>query len=172
MSKNIKSFILLMITLNFLQHHREAKILRSIFKKVLKNPNNEKYQNLNLNRIPKQLAQCQICMNLLYDAGFYKSTDGKRLLYHITKLNQLKTIDKILSLKLIDLYSSKSNPMTCTLQQNVQDKHCKLQDCLHLEIIGNILHLYEAYIMDNQTMYDGNESDENNIQNYIFSKME
>eukprot|EP01084_Bolivina_argentea_P305736 528198_1 len=75
-------------------NERDKKMILQIFQNILQHPNNDKFKNLNLNRIGKLFSNQQICLQYLYDAGFYKSNDERRLLHDKTKLNQLKQINQ------------------------------------------------------------------------------
>ena len=80
------------------KHQKEVQLLQTICTKILEDVNNDKYKDLSLNKITSELNQCKTCINLLYNAGFYTSDNGKRLLFDITKINELKSVNKILSL--------------------------------------------------------------------------
>ncbi len=57
---------------------------------MLSHPNNKKYKNLNVRRIGEKLNTSYI--NWLLNAGFHTSDDGKRLIFNVEKLDQLKDV--------------------------------------------------------------------------------
>eukprot|EP01084_Bolivina_argentea_P118373 210047_1 len=73
-------------------HHKKFKCLMKILKNILNNPTDGKYTNLNLSRITKTFKDYPIYLHFLYDAGFYKSDDNKRLVHDIKHINELKSI--------------------------------------------------------------------------------
>eukprot|EP01084_Bolivina_argentea_P180714 312203_1 len=71
----------------------EFKWLAVIFQNILHNQQIEKYRNLNFNRTCKALgAKCSTHLIWLYNAGFHRSSDDKRLLFDTNKLNELKEV--------------------------------------------------------------------------------
>eukprot|EP01084_Bolivina_argentea_P061782 112941_1 len=102
---------------NFQEHEKHVKVLIVIFKNIRQNPNKDKYQNLNLNRIWKKLNKCQSCIKLLCDAGFYKSGDDKRLLYDTQKMDELTNLHQILSILLSDQHQSDKKTIVMPDQQ-------------------------------------------------------
>ena len=70
----------------------ESKLIVQILKRIMEEPNNSKYQNLNYHRVTNKLKHCPRLIDLLYKAGFYKSGNGKRLLFDIKSLDKLKLI--------------------------------------------------------------------------------
>eukprot|EP01084_Bolivina_argentea_P113716 202626_1 len=115
-------------------HEKKIKVVVTILNNVIQNPTNDKYKNLNVNRIRAKL-DCQMCMDVLYDAGFHKSNDGKRLLHNTKKLNDLCKIQKLLG-----------SMITTTSEHG-----CKFTDCLCLQIIINILQLHDEYLTQKQS---------------------
>eukprot|EP01084_Bolivina_argentea_P102905 184347_1 len=91
-----------MNALNSPKYHKEVDVLITIFEAILailKNKNNKKYQNLSMKRISnkfKNYSITHVCMVILYQAGFEKSDDGKRLLYDTNNLHQLQSVHETL----------------------------------------------------------------------------
>eukprot|EP01084_Bolivina_argentea_P147732 258419_1 len=76
-------------------HPKDITILLNIFSNIIETPTNKIFQNLNRGRIYAKFVT-QLSIKVLKQAGFYESDDGKRLLYNITKLNNLKKLyDKL-----------------------------------------------------------------------------
>eukprot|EP01083_Nonionella_stella_P121025 363370_1 len=58
---------------------KATKLLGEICDKILSNPSEPKYHDLNLANIQKKFNQCPSAISLLYDIGFKLSNDGLRL---------------------------------------------------------------------------------------------
>eukprot|EP01084_Bolivina_argentea_P219982 372915_1 len=58
---------------------KATKLLSKICDKILSNPSEPKYQDLNFVKIQKKLSCCPSSLSLLYDIGFKVSNDGLRL---------------------------------------------------------------------------------------------
>eukprot|EP01084_Bolivina_argentea_P218250 370395_1 len=70
-------------------------LLIHILGNILKDPNDNKYRNLNWVKISKRLEKCQIGIDLLFSVGFQKSDDGKRLILDNNKmLNTVRVAHK------------------------------------------------------------------------------
>ena len=61
-------------------------LLQKIFAKILSDPSNPKFRDLNFAKIGKKFDRCQPALILLFDAGFTLSEDGDRLQW---KLNEI-----------------------------------------------------------------------------------
>eukprot|EP01084_Bolivina_argentea_P128999 227907_1 len=70
----------------------DIQLLTNVFEKIFQNLNNKKYQNLNRTRVCKTFVKPELSMNVLHHAGFYKSNDGRRLLYDMNKLDHMKKL--------------------------------------------------------------------------------
>eukprot|EP01084_Bolivina_argentea_P011611 21703_1 len=104
------------------QHGKEFNLLMRIFQGVLSNLDDPKYRNLNTNRIHKKFIKCEICIDLLHSAGFELSdtSNGKRLILDVTKMDDLITINEklnALNKSLIDISHHDQNQLntTCTV---------------------------------------------------------
>eukprot|EP01084_Bolivina_argentea_P117126 208060_1 len=71
-------------------------ILAKIFEKILQNPKNVKYRDINCQRIQQKFNNSSTSLQWLINAGFHKSDDDKRFLLNDSKLNQLNKTYKIL----------------------------------------------------------------------------
>ena len=77
-------------------YEKGLKFIVKIFRKIINEPNNSKYQSLNYKKVINKLKNCKDLIDLLYNAGFSKSDD--RLLFDINLLHTLKMIyDQLLS---------------------------------------------------------------------------
>eukprot|EP00483_Globobulimina_turgida_P013506 UN13531 len=74
------------IEIQSMEHNKEVKLLKKLFENVLKNPNEKKFKDLNLSRLRAKLGKCEILIDQLYNAGFYKSNNGKRLFIILASL--------------------------------------------------------------------------------------
>jgi len=72
----------------------EVKDLMIIFSNILKSPFNTKYQSLNIAKLKRKFKSNPICIELLYDAAFKKSKNGKKLTFSINDMKVLKKTDK------------------------------------------------------------------------------
>ena len=63
-----------------------------IFENIIRIPDNKKYQNINWKRIVAKFGKCDMFKQLMYDAGFYESDNGLRLIFDIKHLNKLENI--------------------------------------------------------------------------------
>eukprot|EP01084_Bolivina_argentea_P170993 296261_1 len=70
----------------------ELKVVIEIFKRILNDRNNKKYQNINYKRVSTKLTNTPKLMELICKAGFSKSKDGKRLIYDMQSFDILKVI--------------------------------------------------------------------------------
>eukprot|EP01084_Bolivina_argentea_P260565 440068_1 len=78
--------------------YKDIILLSKILRNVLNNPHADKYRNVNFQRVNAKFLDSNACLKLLRYAGFYKSSDGKRLLYAETQSNRLQMIyQKVLS---------------------------------------------------------------------------
>eukprot|EP01083_Nonionella_stella_P262781 893234_1 len=72
------------------QHGKEHYTkLTHIFQRVLSNLDDQKYRNLNANKIDELFAKCKVCIGILHSAGF--ESNNKRLILDVTKMNDLIT---------------------------------------------------------------------------------
>eukprot|EP01084_Bolivina_argentea_P177760 307405_1 len=77
------------------------KLLSQIFNKILSNPSEPKYSNLNLSKIRQKCDKCRPCIYLLFCAGFKESQDGSRLQwqYNNNNMSALKSVNTIIHSK-------------------------------------------------------------------------
>ena len=68
-----------------------VKLVIKILKKIIDEPDNMKYQNLNYKKVYKKLGNDDMMMGLLLNAGFHKD-DGNRLLFDKDSFNKLKDV--------------------------------------------------------------------------------
>eukprot|EP01084_Bolivina_argentea_P091721 165084_1 len=73
---------------------KSIKLLSKIFNNILSNPKDQKYGNLNLQKLQSKFKKCPPAMDLLYEAGFKPSQDTTRLLwiYNDNNYNLLKNV--------------------------------------------------------------------------------
>eukprot|EP01084_Bolivina_argentea_P225671 381289_1 len=73
----------------------DIRLISKIFSKIIQNPDNEKYKNLNRTKICNRFVNSENCIKILYHAGFYdhKSDNGSRLLFDSKKLIHLKNVN-------------------------------------------------------------------------------
>eukprot|EP01084_Bolivina_argentea_P110286 196967_1 len=71
--------------------------LSEIFTNVLKDPNDENYTTLNMNQLNINFKEYPIFMEMLHFAGFFKSQDGKTLLFTNDKMDELICMNSNLS---------------------------------------------------------------------------
>lgn len=67
-------------------------LIIKILKNIIDDPNNEKYRNVNYNKLIIALKDSPGLIKLLYKAGFRKSDDNKILSFDITKLTLIHQI--------------------------------------------------------------------------------
>eukprot|EP01083_Nonionella_stella_P042130 113987_1 len=137
------------------------KLLASIFRKILDNPQNDKYKHLNCKRIHKKFDN--ECMEWLYTAGFAKSHDNKQLILPKSNITNVRQVYDSLMLILENqphyvlqkemdsiILSHPTFESNHLLKPHVLNHsipyHCQLDECLPLEIIGNVLKRYQLYI--------------------------
>ena len=78
--------------------HDGLKLIIRILKRIIDDPNNLKYQNLDYKKVQDKLKHCPNLIDLLFNAGFYKSGNNQRLLFNINSLDTLKLIyDQLIS---------------------------------------------------------------------------
>eukprot|EP01084_Bolivina_argentea_P212724 361540_1 len=82
-----------------MEHLADADIqfLLRVFNKIFANPDVEKYRNLNKSRICKKFLNSEICLHVLYKAGFYQSENTKRLLCETNQLHKMRKISNALT---------------------------------------------------------------------------
>eukprot|EP01084_Bolivina_argentea_P256249 431343_1 len=110
----------------------------TIFDNIITEPNNKKYQTLNLSVISRKFQEYQSCINILFLAGFYKSDDQQKLLFNADKLSQLKIIRQILSKN--NDYQKLMHQLKITLQ--IESHLCICDKPLIL--VQNILKIYNG----------------------------
>eukprot|EP01084_Bolivina_argentea_P210379 358100_1 len=81
--------------INQLDRVKGLKLLSKIFMKILKEPSEEKYANLNLQKIKQKFMKCTPCFDLLLIAGFKISSDNTRLkwIHNANTMKLLKTVN-------------------------------------------------------------------------------
>ena len=62
-------------------------LLQKIFAKILIDPSNPKFRDLDFAKIKKKLDRCQPAIILLFDTGFTVSEDGDRLQWELSEIN-------------------------------------------------------------------------------------
>eukprot|EP01084_Bolivina_argentea_P234612 394979_1 len=67
-----------------------------ILQNVINHPQNNKYKNLNLNRISNRLGKSHKYLQLLLQAGFQYSNDKKRLIFDPKYSHKLLTVYDLL----------------------------------------------------------------------------
>ena len=79
-----------------------ANLIQKIIGKILQNPDNPKFRDLNLSKIHKKLKETPPAFDLLFIAGFVKSADGQRLQWHhdTESIQRLQTVHDALTFKL------------------------------------------------------------------------
>eukprot|EP01084_Bolivina_argentea_P305022 526890_1 len=153
---------------------KSIKLLCTIFKNILDNPNHDKYRSLNLQKILEKFANNQAYVQLLYDSGFTKTEDGKRLIFDSQYLGKLKKISE----QIISVEEKTYNPIHSQYllapsnlnSEKKQDIQCEIEECLCLNIITNVLCLYNEFIKDKQKQ-NQHTTDTTNHNNNIFNKI-
>ena len=85
---------------------KKLKIIGSIFKNVIQNPNESKFKRLNIKRLSTKLGHSSSSyFNWLYNAGFYTSKDDKYLIFDDKHSIALKAIHSRL-IKTMQIFSS------------------------------------------------------------------
>eukprot|EP01084_Bolivina_argentea_P108377 193695_1 len=112
----------------------EQQHLMTIFKNILDNPSNMKYQNLNLDRVIHLFSKHSIYLQILLRTGFHQSSDGKRLLFDGTYLDYLK--QKYIAMK---KFIENHNQMQCTGKLNFELIKSKKDLHVLCKIFSNIL---------------------------------
>ncbi|MDY6814955.1 MAG: hypothetical protein SV598_03610 [Pseudomonadota bacterium] len=69
-----------------------SKLIITILKRIIDEPTNSKYQSLNYQKVNDKLQHSSEMMEILYNAGFYKSENGQKLLFNVDSLDTLKLI--------------------------------------------------------------------------------
>eukprot|EP01084_Bolivina_argentea_P317512 550527_1 len=75
---------------------KEIKRLLNILSNILKNPLEFKYRSINMTKLKQKFTKYPICIELLYDAGFKKVSNGKKLTFSTNNMKLLKKTDKAL----------------------------------------------------------------------------
>eukprot|EP01084_Bolivina_argentea_P038279 70783_1 len=137
--------------INVSQQRNEIKILIKIFENILNDPYNKKYHDLNLNKIIKKMRKNTILIHVLYEAGFYKSKNGKRLFYDKNRLRHLRLIYNFL----IQLLESST---TTQIINDDQDKIMnmimfKFTDCSVFGYAFDMIKLHCGKHLDQGTNY-------------------
>eukprot|EP01084_Bolivina_argentea_P085805 155090_1 len=157
---------------------RDIKLLVKILQNILNDPNNEQYHNINIKRLLNKFSEPKLCVNLLHKSGFITLNDGTRLVYNKEQLHKLiATHQQLLSLHAEFTYQ----------QNNIQSQYlinsthlhsiksyyhpcpCKLDDCLPLSIIGQVLKNYKIYM--HQKYEENNSKTCDNIYDSVFCKI-
>eukprot|EP01084_Bolivina_argentea_P265240 449506_1 len=113
------------------------KLLSKIFTKILKEPQNEKYQRLNVLTISKKLNNCSVC-NCILTNCFKKSNDGQHLIFDkqtnkpIQFTKQIKLLLKICSNILSNPSEPKYHKLNCNKIQNKLQHSIAIFICLLL----------------------------------------
>eukprot|EP01084_Bolivina_argentea_P287425 493195_1 len=143
------------------------KIMYKIMDNVLLSPNNRTYQRLTVTTLLNKFSNNQIWIELLLNAGFYRSNNSDYLLFNRVKLSQLehvnnlvrKTFDQTPKKNIGSLTLDKINTMKNKLNDFITtDKHTKMNnkhndkyqctlctfiqsaDNITCEMCGNVLH--------------------------------
>eukprot|EP01084_Bolivina_argentea_P189769 326278_1 len=90
-------------------NEKDAKFLLKIFNKIIYNPNNKKYQNLNGEKVINTCSNNILCMQILLDAGFKEQQKDKRLIFDPNKLDTLKAMYAKLKQRFDNSFPEKQN---------------------------------------------------------------
>eukprot|EP01084_Bolivina_argentea_P103888 186054_1 len=89
------------------QRNRLTSLLMKIFDNILKYPSIQQYRNLNYQRIAKKidLSSVNVLLQILLTAGFSFNDDAKRLVFDVTNLDTLKSINKLIKYESLKINS-------------------------------------------------------------------
>ena len=85
------------------QRNNEIMDLLRIFSNILKSPFDSKFHCILFDEVKHKWMANPICVELLYDAGFKKTTDGKKLQFNFGSMKALKETDEALKKQFYDL---------------------------------------------------------------------
>eukprot|EP01083_Nonionella_stella_P140387 430411_1 len=107
-----------------LQHSKTINFVLNIFKKILLNPKDAKYGNLNLRRVQKRIETTPNVIHLLFKAGFIESPDRTRLLwiYSDENYHSLKTVNDSVERKIMTKEPQNESPKS-VLQTQLYDEN-------------------------------------------------
>eukprot|EP01083_Nonionella_stella_P102370 291174_1 len=90
---------------------KAIKLVSKIFAKILSNPQEPKFQDLNFQKLRNKFQYCRPGFYLLYEAGFKQSMDGSRLIWKYSNDNYilLKKVNDALQAKLKEPNVAKPN---------------------------------------------------------------
>eukprot|EP01084_Bolivina_argentea_P167164 290179_1 len=91
------------------QRAKEIRLITKIFSNLINNRNEERYKNLNFEKISKKLQSSNLFIDLLLIGGFVISPNQQRLYFDDSKMNDLLDINKLLQSKLNKLNKLNSN---------------------------------------------------------------
>eukprot|EP01084_Bolivina_argentea_P130045 229606_1 len=70
--------------------------LSSMFSNILKYPMEQKYQRFSMKTILRKFEKFPVCIDILYNAGFVKSKNGKKLVFNYNNMRVLKKANQLL----------------------------------------------------------------------------
>eukprot|EP01084_Bolivina_argentea_P049635 91289_1 len=141
---------------NAILNFDDIRLLERILKRIIENPLNAKYRNINLNAIRKKLNNT-FCIDILKSIGFQyvSSDDNDRLVFNDDATHQLESVywQFVMMLTLqFNVYVPISNT-TDSKNYGMSNKlylysnyNCNINNCSSLKNIGNALLLYRSYI--------------------------
>eukprot|EP01084_Bolivina_argentea_P229862 387863_1 len=94
--ERIKQHKFLLQQLNEVDRTFGLNELLSIINNIFKNPFNPKFQRFNIRKLTSKFTKCKICIQILYDSGFTKSTNGKTIIFNINNMKMLSITNTIL----------------------------------------------------------------------------
>eukprot|EP01084_Bolivina_argentea_P012959 24289_1 len=153
-------------------HNEQQNIylLDEIFSNVIKYPFDTKYHRFSINKLRKQFKNCSVGIQLLYDAGFVKSKNEKKVIFNINKMKTLKNAHKRLKKQLMHIETQNeeketvfdktddnnrqkpTNEMDTYQSSNLLKTEpnelieCTLSECRHLKTLSNVLRQYHIFI--------------------------
>eukprot|EP01084_Bolivina_argentea_P122313 216744_1 len=112
-SEEITNIITAIMEIATKEQDKGIKLMHKIFDKILLNPNEQRYQSINISKLSKKFSNTiNIWILVLLTAGFYKDIKENKLIFDSTKMQKLKHIKNTLQ-TLLDTISdndSKSQP--------------------------------------------------------------
>eukprot|EP01084_Bolivina_argentea_P040571 74961_1 len=71
-------------------------LLDTMLSKILKYPMEQKYQRFDMKIISEKFKKCPLCIEILYNAGFVKSKNCKKIIFNYSNMRTLKRTSKSL----------------------------------------------------------------------------
>eukprot|EP01084_Bolivina_argentea_P218709 371088_1 len=122
------------------ERDKELKCIYKIINNILFNPNQEKYKCLNIIALNKRLSNPKLWIELLLQAGFYKSTNENQLIFDQFKTDKLKYVNDLL--------------LTCEWNKGYGDNKQNLSNSIIMSII-------DSFDIIKQKIKDLNENKQN-----------